>query len=448
MKILLISWYFPPANDIGAIRIARLAEFLRDHGHDVQVLTGDRASQDKSLSTNFPESQVSRTPWFDVNTLFRFSRTEETITAPTQPGGPSAKRQATPAWFGGRLKSALTDIYVNLTWIPDHQIGWIPYVKRAGAKVLARGKFDLIYASGPPFSAFVTARSLSRRFGVPWIAEYRDAWSRYLYNPKPAWREFIDGAIESRVTSTASAIVGISAPWAQYYEERFRKPTLAVYNGIDRGDVIASVGAPDVGGALRITYVGAMYGGLRDPSALYGAIKRLQLAPSELQVNYYGPDTSEILPLAEKFGVARFVALHHRVSHSKSLEIQRTSDILLLLQAPGDPRNVPAKFFEYLAARRPILGLGLDEGIPASLIRQRKAGFYNSEPNAVASQLALWIKDKTETGSIPDLPESVGEGLWREEQFQELELFLKSLTGGSPRGSENQNSSNRSANGQ
>lgn len=448
MKILLISWYFPPTNDIGAIRIARLAEFLRDQGHDVQVLTGNRANPDRSLSTRFPESRVSRTPWFDVNTLFRFNRTGVSIVATAPLTDPSRKVQTRAAGFGAKLKSELTDLYVNLTWIPDHQVGWIPYAKRAGAKILAQGKFDLIYASGPPFSAFVTARSLSRQFAVLWVAEYRDAWSRYLYNPKPAWREFVDGAIENRVTSTASAIVGISAPWAQYYEDRFHKPTLAVYNGIDRQDVIASATAPNVDGALQITYVGAMYGGLRDPSALYEAIRRLQVTPSEVQISYYGPEASEIFPVAEKFGVAKFIVLKPRVPHGKSLEIQRASDVLLLLQAPGDPRNVPAKFFEYLAARRPILGLGLDEGIPATLIRQRKAGFYSSEPNALADQLRLWIKEKTAAGSIPDLPESVGEGLWREEQFQELELFFKSLVAGSPRRNETQNSSNNLANGQ
>src|SRR5579864_4360237 len=185
MKILLISWYFPPINDIGAIRIARLAEFLHGQGHEVHVLTGDRQGLDMSLSTTFSESQVTRTPWFDVNTLVRFGRSNSS-TAPVRREGSRQGPPTKASKFPARWKRALSELYVNLTWIPDHQVGWIAHAKRAGAKLLAQRNFDLIYASGPPFSTFVIARSLSRRLGVPWVAEYRDAWSRYIYNPKPA----------------------------------------------------------------------------------------------------------------------------------------------------------------------------------------------------------------------------------------------------------------------
>ena len=98
----------------------------------------------------------------------------------------------------------------------------------------------------------------------------------------------------------------------------------------------------------------------------------------------------------------------------------------MLLQPGIDEANVPAKFFEYLAARRPILGLGLDSGVPAEIIRDRRAGLYVTEPAKVAAQLRLWVDQKQQEGQIPDLPESVGAGLSRSDQFASLMTFLKS----------------------
>jgi glycosyltransferase involved in cell wall biosynthesis len=427
MRILLVSWYFPPVNDIGAIRIARLSEFLRATGHDVHVLTGDRRSGDMSLGTSFPENRVTRAPWLDVNALTSFGRNAspgvpppaETAHAGSAPKNPSALV---------KLRSRLSNLFINLAWIPDHQVGWIPYARRAGADILARTQFDLIYASGPPFSAFVVARALSRRFNVPWLAEYRDGWSRYVYAPKPGWREWIDEAIEERVTPTAKALVAVSEPWADYYRDRFGKPVIAVYNGFDPEQV------PDLPGNLRISdqtlsivHVGSMYGAMRDPTALYQAITQSGLTSRDIQILYFGPRPSEIFPLADRLGVSDYISLQKRVPHNQSLQIQHASDVLLLLQSPDDPRNVPAKFFEYLASGRPILGLGLDSGIPAQIIRTRRAGLYVTEPPVIAAQLQQWVAEKRRTGMIADVPASAREGLSRAAQFERLEQFLSSL---------------------
>jgi glycosyltransferase involved in cell wall biosynthesis len=178
---------------------------------------------------------------------------------------------------------------------------------------------------------------------------------------------------------------------------------------------------------VSIAYLGQLYGAMRDPSPLYDAIKLSNLTPSDIQVEFYGPSEQDIYPLAEKFGVSSFVFVKPRVPHSQSLRIQRDSDALLLLQAPDDPRNLPAKVFEYFAAGRPILGVGLDEGVPASLIGSRGAGLYNSDPEAIARQLADWVEEKRRTGGIKDVPAHARDGLSRSEQLAGLEHFLTGL---------------------
>jgi Glycosyltransferase Family 4/Glycosyl transferases group 1 len=432
MKILVISWYFPPGNDIGAIRVARTAEYLRDLGHDIWVLTAERSHADTSLETTLASEQIIRTRWFDVahldpsRTWPSRKGTNKTSTAPDS-GEPT--HQSPTRSFVRWMRKQCSEPYA----IPDRQIGWLLPLLRAGHTLLSQHKFDLLYASGPPFTAFLAAHSLSTARDLPWVAEYRDSWSRDVYASKPAWRQSIDAFLENRTSQKAAAIVTVSEPWAEYFRARFRKPTVAIYNGIDIQDT--GVGqdrkrAPDA--PLSIVYVGAMYDGLRDPSVLYEAIKHAKLGARDVQISYYGPSSKDIQPLAAKFDVSDIVSLNRRVSHRASLDIQREGDVLLLLQSPLDTRNVPGKVFEYFAARRPILGLGLDNGVPAEFIRQRNAGIYVSDPEVIAEQLKRWIAEKRASGMISDLPESASNGLWRHEQLQRLDDFLRSIISREP----------------
>lgn len=422
MRVLLIAWYFPPYNDVGALRSAAFARYLDSHGHDVQVLSAERGTADTSLPIPIDPKRVTNTPMFDVDTWTTIRGDRNSLPTP-----PAPRSNDVPPPRRSALRSALGVHYRSLTRQPDRQIGWLPYFVRFGAQILARDPFDLIYASGPPFTAFLGARTLSRRFSVPWFAEYRDAWSDDIYGERPRWRRAVDRWLENRTLASATGIVAVSGIWADHFSRRFQKPTIGVFNGYD-GDLMTAARSRQSSAdePLSIVYSGILYGGLRDPSCLYKALVLSELTPADVQILYYGPAPSDVFPLAEKFGVTDFVKVKERVPYATSLAVQRQSDILLLLQPPGDEGNVPAKFFEYVAAQRPILGLGLDDGMPAQIIRERGAGFYLSDPMELAKQLRLWVSEKRQTGKVADLPPSVRVGLSRTEQIEKLVGFLQS----------------------
>jgi len=425
VKLLLISWYFPPHNDIGAVRTGRFAEYLHRSGHDVWVITGKREQGDQSLPCALPEERILRVAWFDVD---RLSPTGSAGTP--QSAAVSRSSAEMPLGDSGRLH-ALRELasrhYAAAIRIPDRQIGWLSHLVRAGQKLHESEPFDVIYASGPSFTAFLGAARLSRRLGIPWFAEYRDPWSRDAYRHLPEWRGPIDALMERRTVRRAAGIVAVSEPWANIYRERFGKPAIAIYNGFDSipdGDRNAAESAS--GGPLSIVYVGSLYGGLRDPAPLYEAIKLAGLGAQDLCVRFYGPGEEEVFPTATQSGVGGFLSVGKRVGFRESQEIQRRADVLLLLQAPVDPGNVPAKVFEYLGAARPILGMGLDAGVPAQWINQRGAGLYTSDPGRIAAQLRVWAEAKKATGRLASVPESARAGLSREEQFGRLVRFLES----------------------
>ena len=63
MKLLLVTWYFPPSRTIAAVRLGKLARYLLSQGHDVRVVTPLAPPLPQDLEVDFPDDRVARTPW-------------------------------------------------------------------------------------------------------------------------------------------------------------------------------------------------------------------------------------------------------------------------------------------------------------------------------------------------------------------------------------------------
>ena len=429
MRVLILSWYFPPANLIGAIRVGKLARYLHEQGHDVRVLTSDHAEGDRSLPLEIPPANVLRTPWFDID------RVAHPLTQRRRKPGngypaPHGQETAGANRLIGRLRGWLAPHYNALFQIPDRRIGWLPYALSAARKLARQWRPDLIYASAPPYTTLLAAHLISRRHNVPWVAEYRDRWVDDPYLKLPQWRLRLDRYLQRRLMATATGIVTVSEPWAAQYRDRFGLPLATIYNGFDPKD-FPETDTPEKAspGPLHIVHTGALYGGRRDPRPLFQAIKASGLAPKDLCVDFYGPDSEVAGQLADAARVADFVNIFPPVPYSRSVELQKEADVLLLMQSndPLEQGNVPAKIFEYFAVRRPILGLGLEDGVPAKLIAESQAGLFCNDPAVIERQLAEWVATKRRLGLLPRLPATVRARFSREDQFRRLVEFLDRL---------------------
>jgi glycosyltransferase involved in cell wall biosynthesis len=430
VKILLLCWHFPPNNTIAAIRIGKLARYLHQNGHDVRVLTSRESAKDVSLPVEIPDSLIVRTDWMDVDKIAHPIANRK---APAKRSGASAP----PSQSGriselGRLKASLSNHYNALFFFPDRQVGWIPYVLSAARRLFQQWRPDIVFASGPPFSGHVAAALINKFWGVPWIAEFRDRWSDDPYQGaryRSHFTRLLEKRLEKLCIRTASGILTVSEPWAKMYASAFPLPTAVVYNGFDPADFpepqqpIPTLSAP-----LTICHMGTVYAG-RDPTPLFRALDQSGLAPEDVQVRFYGAEAENVIPLADQLGVAPYVAVMGRAPYAESLRIQRESDILLLLQwnSPDEFGNVPAKLFEYFAAQRPILAIGLEDGVPANLIRAKAAGLFSNDAAEIANALRGWSSEKRSHGFVPLLPSSVRQGFARDEQYAHFESFACDL---------------------
>jgi len=314
-------------------------------------------------------------------------------------------------------------------------VGWLPYGLRGGKRILNRWTPDIVLGSAPPFTSILIARSLARRARAPLVVEYRD---RYFEDPYHDFsrlqllRKQVGRRLENWWMKPIRGIITVSDPWSEDYRTRFGLPVTVVYNGFDPDDFPVrderSFAPPEI---LRIVYTGVLYSDRRDPSPLFAAIKLMGEAGNSIQVDFYGADPVALRRMASDHGVLDRITANDRVSYRESIDLQMNADILLLLQwnDPKELGNVPGKVFEYVAARRPVLGLGPPDGVPARILRERGAGVVVNEPEAIAVQLAAWLAEKNEKGVLPLLPETVRDGLSRSDQYAKVEAFLQEVAG-------------------
>src|SRR5262245_3771627 len=177
-RVLLVSYTFPPVGGAGVQRVTKFAKFLPRCGWDVTVLTAENPSVplfDESLARDVPpETAICRAQTWEPGYAVKASLAGQVPRNGTAGGW-------RPGWW---LKAGLRRL-VGLALQPDPQILWKPNATRAGIQTLKVRPHHAILVSGPPFSAFLTARELSRRSGLPLIVDYRDEWdlsNRYWEN--------------------------------------------------------------------------------------------------------------------------------------------------------------------------------------------------------------------------------------------------------------------------
>jgi len=421
MRILLVSYYFPPFNTIGAVRVGKTAAHLRRLGHEVRVLTARDQPLLPSLPLEIPSEHVTATAWLDVN------RPIEMVL-----GGRRrvAERGFAPPAVGRSWFKRLGALYRSLLNLPDGQIGWLPFALAAGHKLCREFQPELILASSTPPTSLLVGAALAKQHAIPWVAELRDLWVGELGYSHPAWRRWFEKRLERRVLASAAGMVTVSEPLARQLRAEHRQPVAIVLNGFDPHDFARPAPTPSSALPLRLVYTGMIYEGRRDCESLLAALAELGPEAAQIRVEFYGRYLSNVQALATQYGVGHLVETHASVGYREALALQQSADLLLMLLERG-PRARGAysgKLFEYLGARRPILALGDATSLPGRLITQRRAGVVLDLPRAIAEHLRQRLSEKR-AGAIAPIAATAGRGLSRQDQTRRLALFLERILG-------------------
>jgi len=349
-RLLLVAYHFPPqSGSSGLLRSLKFCRNLLSHGWRTTVLTAHERAYERVETSQLreipPEIQVIRAFAFDTRRHFSVR---------------------------GR--------YPGLLALPDRWVSWCLGAVPAGLRAIHREKIDVIFTTYPIATAVLIGWILHRLTGKPWIVDFRDLMTEDDYPTDPLTRR-VYRWLERKAVRAASRIIFTAPSAIDVYLRRY--PQLApekcvlIPNGYeeeDFRDLSQDVpGGKSLNGPIRLLHSGLIYPQERDPQPFLRALARLKRegaihAPT-LQVDLRAPGSEEFYTkLISALDLADFVRLLPPLPYRESLRETAAADALLLLQSAWCSRQIPAKAYEYLRVRKPILALTNNDGDTGRLL--------------------------------------------------------------------------------
>jgi glycosyltransferase involved in cell wall biosynthesis len=414
VKALLVTLYFPPAGGGGVQRPLKLATHLPGHGIETHVLAPD-----------------------DPKWVHR----DDELVPPTQAWvhrahylGPTGKRPADELHGTEGLErlAAQARLFGRRLLVPDENVGWNLTAIPAAARIVTREEIDAVVTTSPPNSIHLIGAAVKRLTGVRWVADLRDSIGAHPHRRTDSLavrtKEKTAEGIARLVAHSADGIVAAAEAIAD--EVRALEPAARVTtipNGCDFDDFAGLEYRR--GDRFTITHAGSFFG-LRDPRPFLQALVDSGL---DVVARFVGDFRPADRDFALGLGLGDRLELVPYTSHRRALELQRSSDALLLLipEADGRGRGVlSGKVFEYLAAERPILAVVPPDGAAAGLIREAGTGVVAGPEDVGAIRAALaGLHERWQAGSLngSPLPEELRLRLDRRSRVREYADLLLNL---------------------
>jgi len=355
-KVLIITYYWPPKGGVGVQRWLKLTKYLIEHNLELIVYTpenGGSVIEDKSLLNTIPA---------DLKVLKRKIFEPQKITRMFTGKPPSADILLKKN--NGIFQSLILWIRANF-FIPDTRCFWISPSIKFLSNYLTSNNIDVIISSGPPHSMHMIAHGLKKRHNIKWIADFRDPWTDIEYFdtlPLLAMSRAKHKKLEREVVQNADVLLTVSKSWSELFNNLGAQKTSVLTNGYDLDDY----SHPSKESASNIFKIGhfGLYNKLRDHSFLWKTIQKISKTHTDFHSNleflFAGEVHDNFMENISTYQYQEKLQHYSYLSHGDSIKNMMQCDLLLVAQ--GQTKSVsgrlPAKVFEYLGARKPILAIG------------------------------------------------------------------------------------------
>lgn len=391
LRVLVVSHTFPPLAEVGTIRVTQLCRYLPEWGVEPIVLSAQpRSHETQDDSRKLPAVlRVLRAPtmstpldWYGVARR-RFGRSESVPASSSVAPNPSSS--------GILRRNAKA-----LLQIPDRNWGWYLPAIRMGTQFLRQEKIDAVYSSGPPWTSHLVARHLKKKFGLPWLIDFRDPWANALPEEmKPAWWHRTTQRMEESCVRNADLLIGNTERLTVAFQSRYPDLDAAKFRTLTNGfeDLVIS-SRRKTASKKRLLHLGSLYAHRRIDTflmSLADLVSSGRLAPDSFEVLFQGEteesylaEAARLVPQLLEKGCIRFSP---RIPWEEASQLLWDSDMLLLFQS-GHALQVPAKFYEYLQTGIPILAVSEPGALP-DVMEQTQAGIWvpPGDPRQIALKL-------------------------------------------------------------
>ena len=392
-KVLIVTYYWPPAGGPGVQRWLKFVKYLPENGIEPIVYTPKNPHyplKDTSLEAEIPsEIKVLKNAIFEPYAVAGMLSKKDTEKISS---GIIPKEQKQ-----GFLQKFMLFIRGNF-FIPDGRKFWIKPSVKYLSSYLKENDIDTVITTGPPHSMHLIGLELKKALGVKWLADFRDPWTQIGYHSKlkllPASRKKHE-ELEKAVLLSADKIITTSFTTKAEFLSKTNRPVEVITNGYD----VEKVEKLPMDEKFSISHIGSLLSG-RNPENLWQAISEL-IAKNEdfakdFQLKLVGAVGDQVLESIQKWHLEEWLVLKNYVSHSEALQLQRSSQLLLLIEIDSEETKgiIPGKLFEYMVSERPILAVGPVDADIEKIIRETNTGSYFLYPQK--GEIKAYILEKYE----------------------------------------------------
>ncbi|MFN8326455.1 MAG: glycosyltransferase family 4 protein [Flavobacteriaceae bacterium] len=374
-KLLIITYYWPPAGGPGVQRWLKFVKYLPDFNVKPIVYIPENPTYpiiDNGLQSEVSEKAIIlknkiKEP-YGFASFFGKNKTKKISSGII----PNQKKQSfvekTLLWVRGNI------------FIPDARFLWVKPSVKYLKKYIIENQIDTIVTSGPPHSLHLIGLQLKKELNVKWFADFRDPWTTIGYHKAlklSSSAEKKHKALEKEVLTTADTIIVTSKTTKTEFQAITSQPIEVITNGYD----VEKVSKQPLDEKFSLAHIGSFLSE-RNPRILWKALKELTKENPDFrrdfQLKLIGAVSQEVLDTISEFRLNDYVLNLGYVSHQEAVEHQRKSQVLLLIEINSEDTKsiIPGKLFEYMVSERPIIALGPEGSDFAEIITSTNTGVF------------------------------------------------------------------------
>ena len=414
-RVLIITYYWPPSGGSGVQRWVKFAKYLPKEGWQPVIYTPENpelTTIDKTLAEDIPaEAEIVKRRIFEPYGIYRAlmgkgSSTDlKTLTSAGSDGG-----EVNPVNGGAKSWKQKLSLYIRGNFfIPDPRVMWVRPSVRFLKEYLKAHPADAIVTTGPPQSMHLIGLGLSKATGLPWLADFRDPWTKMFYFKHLGLTEKSEKKhhkLEKAVLDGATKVIAVSPMVQNDFKAMTSTPVELITNGYDEDDFNHPFVFDE---NFNITHTG-LFAADGNPDVLWKVLGEKCLKDNEfrssLKIRLVGKTDKEIIDSIKAAGLEPNLRNLGYQSHEVAVKEQRNSSVLILplRKEPEYEAVLPGKLFEYLASRRPILGIGQSDGAMANVVRDTGTGVvYNWDDEKKIRTYIDFCWDEFKQGDLKDI---------------------------------------------
>lgn len=388
-KILIITYYWPPAGGPGVQRWLKFTKYLPEFGWKPSVYIPENPSYpiiDKTLEKDVPKDLeiIKNKIWEPYQLAEKLNKSNKKFKAGQFDVGKSQSwKSKLSIWVRGNF------------FIPDARVFWVKPSISFLSKYLQENHFDAFVTTGPPHSLHLIGLGLKKEFpNLKWIADFRDPWTEISYYKHLKLTKSSDKKhreLEEKVFKNADITVATSYTDAENFKKKGAN-AICITNGFDEDDKTQNTNSKTE--QFTLSYIGVLEQ-LRNPKILWEVLNELvdenEGFKRDFSLKFAGRVDDQIFDALQNSSFKNSITNLGYISHDKALQEMSKSDILLITNFPEESSKgiIPGKIFEYLATGKQILSFGPPEADVATILDKTKAGqhFTYHQKNEVKNYL-------------------------------------------------------------